>query len=67
MACEDPNYRITLRQEQEHQGFSYERALTYAPSVNERMEPKTNFFGETMEVPAGHNYATQGELGEARI
>ena len=30
------------------------------------MKPKTNFFGETYEVPAGHSYPTNEDLAEAR-
>ena len=30
------------------------------------MEPKTNFFGETIEVPAGHSYGTREEVAEAK-
>ena len=67
MACEDPNYRMTLADLDDHSrgGFSFDRqATTYNP--NERMKPKTNFFGETYEVPAGHSYPTNEDLAEAR-
>ena len=32
----------------------------------EIMKPKTNFFGETIEVPAGHSYPTSEDLKEAK-
>ena len=65
LSCEDPNYPIRVQEEQRQTGF--DRMTTYAAVSAERMIPKTNWFGEVIEVPAGHNYATQAELGEAKV
>ena len=67
MSCEDVNYRISVGEASDHNrgldNFSRQSPMSMMQQdCGERMIPKTNFFGETMEVPAGHFYQTKEDL-----
>jgi len=68
MGCEDLNYRISLAEPESSHGYhNYGRQQDYMhQGASEIMSAKTNFFGETIEVPAGHTYQTKEELKEAK-
>jgi hypothetical protein len=64
MSCEDPNYRITLASSPNGADRFGERSIGF--SVDDRMQTKTNFYGDSVEMPAGHSYSTQEDLKDAR-
>ena len=62
MACEDPNYRLSLANSPQGGDHTMNHFGVSDRIDHDRMQSKVNFWGEPLELPIGHTYSTMEDL-----